>query len=239
MRKLFATAAAAALISGGASASTVGDVFISSVVGVWTATTGTTASGIGTNEIRWGNPSPPSSDPEDQSGYKFVGAAPPVAGPFAEGEVFDLGEFTHFNEPITAPSITGATLQVTTEGLVDGVFFSILSVFEFDHFETVNFPGDGVCAAGGSTPCPDLVTPTLNVGASESVSIGGVDYFISVTGFDIGSSFLTLENATNTATLQGTFTADVSGVIPLPAAAWFLLAGVGGLAAVGRRKKAA
>jgi hypothetical protein len=42
------------------------------------------------------------------------------------------------------------------------------------------------------------------------------------------------ENQTSTLTLK----AQVS-VIPLPAAAWMLLAGIGGLAAVARRKKAA
>lgn len=226
------TAIACALSPIAASAASVGDVFIDSVVGVWTATTGTTATGLGTNTISWGQPVTNAG----QSRYTFDGAAPPQQGPFSENEVFTLGTFTHDNFPIFAPSITGATLEVTTMGSVDGSPFSIGSTFEFDHFET---PNDGnPCAAGGSTPCPDLVTPTLNVGASDSLTIDGVNYFIAVSGFDIGDSFLTLEGQSNTAKLTGSFTADVAP-IPLPAAGWMLIAGAGALVAAGRKRRAA
>ncbi|WP_210115066.1 THxN family PEP-CTERM protein [Roseovarius aestuariivivens] len=224
---------AASVFASDARAMPVSDLFIDSVTGVWTAVSGATVSGLGSNEIRWGTPTTTGGE---QSGYRFDGAAPPTQGPYSEGQVFDLGSFTHFNFPIFAPSITFAELEVTTAGTVGGAAFSITSVFDFDHFET---PNDGSpCAAGGVQPCPDLVTPTLNIGASESVSVGGVDYFISVTGFDIGTGFLTLEGQSNTAQLQGTFTARVSA-IPLPAAGWMLIAGLGGLAAMGRRRKKA
>lgn len=235
--KFLATVAVAAITTataGAVSASTVGDVFITSVTGVWTATEGAATAGIGTNSISWGDP----ATPDGPSGYTFVGAAPPTAGPFGPDVDFALGEFTHNNFPVFPPSITEATLEVETTGTVDGEAFALTSTFIFDHFETPN-NGDP-CAAGGDQPCPDLVTPTLNTGASESITVEGVDYFISVSGFmGMDGGFLTLEGESNTATLVGSFTADVPPAVPLPAAGWMLLAGVGGLAALRRRKKAA
>lgn len=235
--KFLATTAVAVIVAGGASASTISDIVITSVTGEWTSVTGgTNVSGLTTNAISWGTTTP-SGGP--QSGYTFVGAAPPTQGPFLSDTVFTLGDFTHDNFPINSgTSITAATLEVTTDFTIGGTAGSLTSQFIFDHFETPNDPAGAPCAAGGPEPCGDLVTPTLNVGASDSLTIDGVDYFVSVTGFSMGASFLTAENASNTATLLGTFTADVAA-IPLPAAGWMLLAGVGGLAALRRRKKAA
>lgn len=201
------------------------------MTGNWTSITGgSNTSGVGTSAISWGTTS------GSQSGYSFAPTAPLPSAAYDADEVFDLGSFTHNNFPISAgTSITEATLEVVTEGTVDGTVFALTSTFIFDHFETPN--NANPCAAGGPTPCGDLVTPTLNVGASESITIDDVDYFISVTGFDIGASFLTAEGASNTATLRGVFTAEVAA-IPLPAAGWMLLAGLGGIAALRRRKAA-
>lgn len=233
--KFLATTAVAVIVAGGASASTISDIVITSVTGEWTSVTGgTNVSGLNSNAISWGTTTP-SGGP--QSGYTFVGVAPPATAPFSSDTVFTLGDFTHDNFPINAgTSITGATLDVTTDFTIGGVAGSLTSQIIFDHFETPNDASP--CPGGDGIPCGDIVTPTLNVGASDSLTIDGVDYFVSVTGFNMGASFLTAENASNTATLLGTFTADVAA-IPLPAAGWMLLAGVGGLAALRRRKKAA
>ncbi len=199
--------ATAALMAGTASIAVAAaapvTVTVNSVVGEWTSASGATVSGLGTNEIRWGTPASGSG----QSGYKFDGIAPPAQGPFSAGVVFDLGTFTHFNFPIYAPSITGATLKVTinatiTNGITQNLMLN--SFFDFTHFETPN--NGNPCAAGGTAPCPDLVTPTLNLGASDSVVIDGKTYVFSTTGFDIGSSFLTKEGKQNDAILKGAFT---------------------------------
>ncbi|MFP4328920.1 MAG: hypothetical protein ACLFQL_12995, partial [Paracoccaceae bacterium] len=76
--KAAVTALALAVAPFGAMASTVGDVLITGVTGEWTGTTGTTASGLGTNFIEWGSPAEVGGD---QSGYQFEGAAPPTQGP--------------------------------------------------------------------------------------------------------------------------------------------------------------
>ena len=84
----------------------------------------------------------------------------------------------------------------------------LISVFTFTHFETPN--NGNPCAAGGSNPCPDLVTVGLNPAASESITIDDVEYVIDFTGFQVGeesfTDFLTQEALANTATLRGTFT---------------------------------
>jgi hypothetical protein len=67
--------------------------------------------GVGTNQINWGIPAGGT-----QSGYRFDGVTPPPSGPFGAGTSFDLGTFTHFNQPIqSGTSITGATLNLTIQ----------------------------------------------------------------------------------------------------------------------------
>jgi hypothetical protein len=74
---------------------------------------------------------------------------------------------------------------------------------------------------------------------SDTVNIGGLEYVFNISGFTSGISFSTVEGQANTTDLIGEFIVNPVNVIPLPAAAWMLLAGIGGLAAVGRRKKRA
>lgn len=212
--------ATAALMAGAASIAVAAaapvTVTVNSVVGEWTSVSGGNAlEGLNTNEVRWGSNGQSTAT---KSGYRFDGAAPPVQGPFGVGVVFDLGTFTHFNFPISAgTAITGATLKITidatiTNGITQNITLS--SFFDFAHNETSNFVDpsitcpDGTAAGSGVNVngCADIVTPTLNVGASDSIVIDGQTYVFSTTGFDIGSSFATVEQATNTATLKGTFT---------------------------------
>jgi opacity protein-like surface antigen len=87
------------------------EVTIDSVTGTWSNVTGTPVflNGVGTKQINWGIPVD-----GGQSGYRFDGVAPPSSGPFGTGTSFDLGTFTHFNQPIQGgTSITGATLNLS------------------------------------------------------------------------------------------------------------------------------
>lgn len=137
------------------------------------------------------------------------------------GQDFILGSFTHNNFPIFAPSITGATLEVTLE-LSNGEVEIFNLSFLFDHFETVNFPDDLAtprvegCAAGGIAPCPDRVRIEGDGIANETIEIDGVTYFLRIIAFldpETGlqtREFLTDEIASN----QAFLVAELTRAIP-------------------------
>jgi hypothetical protein len=222
------------------SAASAGTVTINSITGVWQNTD--PSSGItfvNPSEIRWGTPATSSG----KSGYRFDAAGTPIEPD--EGVDFSLGEFTHFNRPITGTSLDSVDLLVTIGFDIDGIVQTpVESLFSFTHDETPNSPLLKDCKYPGSvTRCDDLVTATLNLGATESFFLDGTEYVFTISGFEVGgstfTSFLTRENDDNTATLKARYvTKESVEVIPLPAAGWLLLGGVAGLAAM-RRKKAA
>lgn len=215
-----------------AAAATPVTLKIDSVSGVWTAASGApaTTQGIGTNMLGWGVPVG-----TEQSSYVFQGIAPPAVIDILPGSVFELGEFTHNNFRIYPDAITNATLQVTVTGSTQNgttQMFS-MSVFEFAHLET---PNQEPCSPAGAAACPDVVTPLLNMGASESVVIDGVEYVLNVTGFQgIGPSFITEEDQMNMAVLEGGFVAR-STAVPVPAALPLLASALGFLAFLARRR---
>ena len=221
-----ASVAAIALVAS-VGAKAAPSVSVSDVTGIWTAANGAPVNGLNSNEILWGGGN-------QQSGYRFDGVTPPVQGPFAVGQNFTLGTFTHFNFPISPPSITDATLEVTVVGTATNgnvVPFSLTSTFEFDHNETPNQPND----------VPDEVTPTANFPLSDTLTIDGIDYLFTTEGFDLqGATFLTAEGQSNAADLVGSFV-RVPGQADVPVPATYALLGAGliglGLATRRRAKK--
>ncbi|MGE0745778.1 MAG: THxN family PEP-CTERM protein [Rhodospirillales bacterium] len=220
--------------------------------GIWTATmppvvgTPDTLEGIGTNEIRWGNPAE-----GQKSGYRFLGLGPTGAHPAAQfadldallAAEFDVGDFTHINFPITGGSITQASLQMTmTITDIAGGAPQVLNFsFNFTHNETDNFPGslgDACPTTGVPQPavgCPDIVG-LQTVFSQEIVNIGGQQLVLEILGFVPGhagspiSQFLTSENTENLASLVVRFSA------PIPEPATLGILGLG-LAALGWQQR--
>jgi hypothetical protein len=241
-----ATAAALVSISSAHAAS----VDLVSVDGIWLDPQPDTVygiSGVGTSALSWGK-----SAGYGQSGYTFDGAAPPVVTDVPVSTMFKLGTFTHHNNPIKASpgyglaaSITSATLQVTFGLEIDGIAKSVMSTFNFAHWETPN--GDATCANGAPNGsgvnwngCADSVTVSLVSGASETFRMGGATFMFDTIGFEFNDmilgTFWTKEKKDNSAHLYASYSV-VPSPVPLPAAGWMLIAGLGGLLAMQRRKK--
>jgi hypothetical protein len=182
------------------------------------------------------------------SGYDFAGAAPPainVLVPPSPSSIFNLGTFTHRNQPIAAgSSITGIRLTVTTDVVVDAVSQGKKNfVFDFIHNETPN--NATTCADGGalgvgvnSNGCADQVRFVYNT-LSDSFTVGSIEYTLSLAGFVVGgntvSDFWTKEQANNAAVLQGVVVER--STIPEPASMFLLGAGLLGLAVRMRRRQ--
>ncbi|WP_322003428.1 THxN family PEP-CTERM protein [Marinobacter alexandrii] len=181
------------------------------VSGIWTAATpgSPSVSGIGTDTIKWGVP----TYRNGQSGYHFEGYAPP-SFEIEENTMFALGKFLHFNYPITGASLQTASLHVSTTLLINGVSKTIDSVFDFEHWETLNHPIGEICANGAANGvglnyfgCADRVTFSRNEGASEEFVVGNMAYYLDISGFfynrELATEFWTKEKRENEAFLGG------------------------------------
>lgn len=242
--KSLATAAAVAMF-GVFSAASAATVTITDITASWINTVGgtnLTTVGNGTDNpvVTWGVDAG-----SGQSGYGFE-AVDNVSVPVPPDQEFELGTFTHFNNPISAgTSITGTTLQVNMNVSIDGGPAQALAFFfDFDHFETPNAADP--CANGepngvgvNINGCADLVTVTNSV-FSDTFEVDGVLYTIAILGFKVGtdilSTFATVEGADSSAILLAKVSSEIAE-IPLPAAMPLFLAGLAGFGFATRRKR--
>lgn len=253
--RVFALAAIVAMAFSTLGTAVAATVDVSSVAGNWTTLQPprgpTNIRGLGTNRVRWGTPLA-----GRQSGYSFVGAA---AGEIETGVDFELGTFTHNNFVIqNGTSITGAGLSVAVNLIIGGIERVVNTNFNFAHWETNNAgERNGRCANGGANGsgvngggCADRVQILDNTASDQAFEIDGFQYILEITGFIRNgvafSEFWTRENRSNSAILRARFTlvgpsggggGEEPSPVPLPAAGWMMLAGLGALGAARARRK--
>ena len=247
MRIILAAVAAAAL----AVPASAAVVTFENIKGTWSNPIGGEdisyfGNGTGNARIRWGDVD--HNDP--RSGYDFTAISIPglTVLPPSGSAVANIAEFRHQNFPIGAGSgISGVTLTFNTDVKLDGAFLKNVNfVYNFTHTETPNSANP--CAFGGannqgvnSNGCADQVLVNFN-SQSDFFEIGGLKYALDVVGFLVGgdpaTAFLTREEKTNKAYLQGRvvlYSEAVEGV-PEPATWAMLILGFGLVGAAARRR---
>jgi hypothetical protein len=215
-------------------------------------------------ELWWGNPRPVGSEAKPwnnfdplsgdllamQSGYVFEGIKPPSVFSSSDAS-FVFGKFTHHNGAVWTNSATLASVdfQIDIEGRIvkgeESEAFSLSTMFSLIHQETIN-PATP-CAAQGEIPCRDSVTIMGEISETLPFVVGDIEYTFVLKGLVKSlegpgvTSFFTEETQQNSAMLRGRIEwAELPPpVIPLPAAGWLMIAGLGGLAAMARKKRRA
>lgn len=247
------------------SASVAATLDVSDVSGTWTGLLAgngqnpTNVNGLNTNSVKWGTPHK-SSRTRQQSGYSFIGEA---SGAIESDKDFDLGTFTHNNFVLNSgTSISGAGLGLVVNMVIGGVNRALTTVFKFSHDETLNYgESNGVCKNGGSNysgvnsnGCADQVKILNNTDDQQAFEVDGFLYILEITGFiqdgQPFTEFWTTEDAANSASLRARFTTigpvdpvdpidpvEPPAPVPLPAAGWMVLTGLGALAAARARRR--
>ncbi len=247
-RLLAAVAAIATLaISGAGSAHTVA---MDNFIGEWFNEQGSPSAfsntGAGNNpQVRWGV-----DQGSGQSGYN-LDLAPPPPVPIIQlvppnTAPFFIGNFTHVNFPIGPNSITGIDLKISFDITIDGnPLGSHDFFFHFAHDETTNnlnpCPYDPLNLTGvNANGCADRVLVSF-LNTSDSFIVGTDVYTFDLLGFStdggttISSSYLTMENALNTAGLYATIALRSDVTAPEPGTLALLGLSLMGLILVRRR----
>jgi hypothetical protein len=215
--------------------------------------------GNGTNTVRWGNSFPGHTG---RSGFNFQQTAQGTTQ--RSNTLFDVGVFTHMNRVIYQNQyLDRAQLNMKVTADFGGQSRTFVTSYMFSLWETPNYANPrcangqrnglntrGAPRSGGSflnqNGCADRVQLLKNDSLMDRFVVNGLTYQFELFGFDSGAQFWTIEDLDNSTWLKARF--NVSGsplppppppppppVVPLPAGAWLLLGGLGGLAFLKRR----
>ena len=247
MRTILAAAVAAAI----AVPASAAVVTFENIKGTWSDPIGGddisySGNGTGNAKIRWGDVG--HNDPQSAYDFKAISIPGLTVLPPSGSAVANIAEFRHQNYPIGAGSgISGVTLTFNTDVKLDGAFLKNVSfVYNFSHTETPKSANP--CAFGGannqgvnSNGCADRVLVNFN-SQSDFFEIGGLKYALDVVGFLVGddpaTAFLTKEEKSNKAYLQGKVVlySDAVEGVPEPATWAMLIMGFGLVGVAARRR---
>jgi hypothetical protein len=202
---------------------------LSSSAGIWSSVSPVgNATGVGTNQIRWGVPVGTA-----QSGYDYNGSTPPPQN-FATETQFLVGTFVHHNQPITGNTITGASLDITLNMTFGVTPVTETFTYDFQHVETPNAAPCQFPDAPNLVPCDDRVS-ILNSIPNQTFTVGGKTYTLNLLGFSLDNGntvsniFYTEEGLDNTAKLYGKVTTNLTGTVPEPSSIFLLATCAAGL----------
>ncbi|MCV6592762.1 MAG: VPLPA-CTERM sorting domain-containing protein [Silicimonas sp.] len=190
----------------------------------------------GTADVNWGKTSCLScTDFDNLWSFDGIGSDGGQGWSANAGDVFSFGNFTYRNGSVNGHDFEGADLDVTLQ-IMSPIGLNQTFDFEFDVVNTPNTSGNPV--TDGDTA--DIIGSVSN----QSFMYGGNEYTLELIGFsqDVGTTpttgFNSPEGSTSSAALYGRINqVDNPPEVPLPAAGWLLVAGMGGLAGLRRMQK--